>query len=70
MTKEEALNVSTLPLAVLMQTIKSDIRSERNNVQSQDIVTFFAVANFFTAYQRCVLLKRKVCLKYLHPCSI
>ncbi|KAG0582042.1 hypothetical protein KC19_3G029100 [Ceratodon purpureus] len=44
---------------LLMQTIKSDIRSERNNVQSQDIVTFFAVANFFTAYQRCVLLKRK-----------
>lgn len=44
---------------LLMQTVKSDIRSERNNVQSQDIVMFFSVANFFTAYQRCRLMKKK-----------
>lgn len=56
-------------LAVLMQTIKSDIRSESNNVQSQDIVMFFAVANFFTAYQRCLLMKKKVRLKSPHPCT-
>lgn len=53
-----------------MQTIKADIRSERNNVQSQDIVMFFSVANFFTAYQRCRLIKRKVRLKFLHPHTI
>ena len=53
-----------LLLAVLMQTIKLDIRSERNNVQSNDIVMFFAVANFYTAYQRCLLMKRKVRLSF------
>ncbi|XP_024382213.2 uncharacterized protein [Physcomitrium patens] len=43
---------------LLMQTIIDDIRGERNNVQSQDIVMFFAVAKFFTAYQRCHLMKK------------
>ena len=55
-----SIDCVSLFLSVLMQTVKSDIQSERNNVQSQDIVMFFAVANFFTAYQQCLLLKKKV----------
>lgn len=46
--------------SVLMQSVKGDIRSERNNVQSHDMVMFFAVAYFFTGYQRCLLMKNKV----------
>lgn len=47
-------------LSVLMQSVKDDIRSERNNVQSHDMVMFFAVAYFFTGYQRCILMRNKV----------
>ncbi|CAM6071737.1 unnamed protein product [Sphagnum tenellum] len=42
---------------LLMQTVKDDIQSERNEVQESDVVTFFTVANFFTSYQRCLLSK-------------
>ncbi|KAH9567681.1 hypothetical protein CY35_03G038000 [Sphagnum magellanicum] len=42
---------------LLMQTVKDDIQSERNEVQESDVVTFFAVANFCTSYQRCLLSK-------------
>ncbi|CAK9270062.1 unnamed protein product [Sphagnum jensenii] len=49
---------------LLMQTVKDDIQSERNEVQESDVVTFFTVANFFTSYQRCLLSKPQV--KPLH----
>lgn len=38
---------------VLMQSVREDIRKEHPSIQTSDIIVFFEVAHFFTAYQRC-----------------
>lgn len=43
-----------------MQSVKDDIRKERNWIQTADVALFFEVAKFFTAYQRCSFSTKKV----------
>lgn len=45
---------------VLMQSVREDIRREHPSIQTSDIIVFFEVAHFFTAYQRCRVSNRKV----------
>lgn len=44
---------------VLMQSVREDIRREHPSIQTSDIIVFFEVAQFFTAYQRCRVSNRK-----------
>ncbi|KAH9307878.1 hypothetical protein KI387_035789, partial [Taxus chinensis] len=44
---------------VLMQSVREDIRREHQAIQNSDIIVFFEVAHFFTAYQRCRIANRK-----------
>lgn len=44
---------------VLMQSVREDIRKEHPAIQNSDIIVFFEVANFFTAYQRCCVTNSK-----------
>lgn len=47
-------------LAVLMKTVKDDIRRESPRATPMDAVMFFKVAGFFTAYQKERLQAAKV----------
>ncbi|XP_059067114.1 uncharacterized protein LOC131079685 isoform X2 [Cryptomeria japonica] len=44
---------------VLMQSVREDIRREHPAIQNSDIIVFFEVACFFTAYQRCRVANHK-----------